>query len=210
MRVNTKQKIMDETICLFNKHGFANVTTSRIAETLGISLGNLTYHFPKKGSLVEAIYQQLVTELRVLLTNYRQHPDFLSIDGQLRGFYKFQIKYRFFYVDTLEIGRAFPKIGLQHQAHINMQIQAISATFAFNVDKGNLINDVPANTYKRVAHSIWMMTALWTYQLLIRGKMDTDSENAMLESAWNLIRPYFTEGGQRVYNELNHPLSTNA
>jgi len=209
MRVNTKQKIIDETIQLFNEYGFANVRIERITKALGISLGNFTYHFPKKETLLEAIYQQLVNELHVLLSSYRNHPNFLSIDGQLRAFYQFQTKYRFFYVDTLEIGRANEAIGLQHQAHIESQIQGIHNIFLFNVEHGNLTKEVSMDTYRNVAHSVWMMVALWTYQLLIRGKMDIDSENAMLEGAWGLIKPYFTKRGQEVYNELTQPLSTN-
>lgn len=205
MRIKTKQKIINETIQLFNQQGFSNVTTDTIAKTVGISLGNLTYHFPKKDDLVVTIYRQLVAELRTVFATYRKHPDFLSIDGQLRAFYRFQSKYCFFYVDTLEIGRSYPKIGQQHQEHITMQIQDVHNIFIFNVGKKNLRNDVAPDAYERVAHSVWMMVALWTYQLLIRGKMDLDSENEMMESAWNLIFPYFTEQGKEVFRQLPRP-----
>jgi len=44
---HTKQKIVNTTIRLFNESGFANVSLPHIAKAMGISLGNLTYHFPK-------------------------------------------------------------------------------------------------------------------------------------------------------------------
>lgn len=202
MRIKTKQKIINQTISLFNQQGFANVTTQNIAERVGISLGNLTYHFPKKDDLVAAIYNQLVMELRMVFATYRNFPDFSSIDSQLRAFYRFQEKYRFFYLDTLEIERAYANIAEKHQEHIAFQIQDVHNIFIFNVGKKNLRGDVEPGTYEMVAHMVWMTVAVWSYQLMIRGKSDEDNEDGMLNASWNLIKPYFTEQGKIAYQQL--------
>lgn len=41
-------------------HGYAGFTTRRVAEAAGISLGNLTYHFPAKRGLLRALVASLV------------------------------------------------------------------------------------------------------------------------------------------------------
>ena len=41
----TKQKIVHASIKLFNENGVANVRLQQIADEIGISVGNLAYHF---------------------------------------------------------------------------------------------------------------------------------------------------------------------
>ena len=40
---------------VLKKDGYHNLSTRRVADACGISVGNLTYHFPNKALLVEAI-----------------------------------------------------------------------------------------------------------------------------------------------------------
>lgn len=44
---NLRDKILETSIELFNKNGYAYVTLRDISDALNISPGNLTYHFKK-------------------------------------------------------------------------------------------------------------------------------------------------------------------
>ncbi len=63
----TRQRILDTTLALYNERGEPNVSTSLIAIELGISAGNLHYHFRKKDELSAALLDQFVSELEELL-----------------------------------------------------------------------------------------------------------------------------------------------
>lgn len=63
----TRQRILDATLGLYNEQGEPNVSTSLIAAELGISAGNLHYHFRKKDQLSAALLEQFVAELDGLL-----------------------------------------------------------------------------------------------------------------------------------------------
>src|SRR6185295_5994512 len=63
----TRQRILDVTLALYNERGEPNVSTSLIAAELGISAGNLHYHFRKKDELSAALLEQFVAELDALL-----------------------------------------------------------------------------------------------------------------------------------------------
>jgi AcrR family transcriptional regulator len=63
----TRQRILDSTLGLYNDLGEANVSTTLIAAEVGISAGNLHYHFRKKDQLTGALLEQFVTEIDELL-----------------------------------------------------------------------------------------------------------------------------------------------
>jgi len=63
----TRQRILDVTLGLYNALGEPNVSTSLIAAEIGISAGNLHYHFRKKDELSAALLEQFVAELDALL-----------------------------------------------------------------------------------------------------------------------------------------------
>lgn len=63
----TRQRILDSTLGLYNDLGEANVSTTLIAAEVGISAGNLHYHFRKKDQLTGALLDQFVTEIEELL-----------------------------------------------------------------------------------------------------------------------------------------------
>jgi AcrR family transcriptional regulator len=63
----TRQRILDVTLALYNERGEPQVSTSLIAAELGISAGNLHYHFRRKDELSAALLDQFVGELDALL-----------------------------------------------------------------------------------------------------------------------------------------------
>ena len=48
----TKEKIIETSIKLFNEKGCLNTSTRHIADELGISVGNLYYHFKNKEDIL--------------------------------------------------------------------------------------------------------------------------------------------------------------
>ena len=65
---DTKTRILDTALNLFNRAGERNVTTNHIAEDLGISPGNLYYHYRNKAAIVAALFGRHQEQIRDLLT----------------------------------------------------------------------------------------------------------------------------------------------
>ena len=63
----TKERILDAALELFNRFGEPNVSTPVVAQALGISPGNLHYHYRAKEELVNALFDRYVADLRELL-----------------------------------------------------------------------------------------------------------------------------------------------
>lgn len=63
----TAERIASVTLDLFNRYGEPHVSTTMISSELGISPGNLYYHFPSKDKLVNHLYDQYETSMLSLL-----------------------------------------------------------------------------------------------------------------------------------------------
>ncbi len=63
----TAERIARVTLDLFNRYGEPHVSTTMISSELGISPGNLYYHFPSKDKLVNHLYDQYETSMLSLL-----------------------------------------------------------------------------------------------------------------------------------------------
>ncbi len=60
---STRERILEECRVLFNERGPAEVTTAEIAATVGISEGNLHYHFRRKEQIVVALFDMFEAAL---------------------------------------------------------------------------------------------------------------------------------------------------
>lgn len=56
MARSTADRILDQALALFNAKGVDQVSLREIGEAMGISHGNLRYHYPGKDQVVEALF----------------------------------------------------------------------------------------------------------------------------------------------------------
>src|SRR6195952_3315673 len=63
----TAERILDTTLELFNRCGEPNVSTTLISAELGISPGNLYYHYPAKDELINSLFDRYERSLSELL-----------------------------------------------------------------------------------------------------------------------------------------------
>ena len=97
--MKTRDKIIQTSIALFNEHGERNVTTNHIAAHLGISPGNLYYHFRNKEDIILSIYEEYARNL--LLETFPQvSPNVEPLDAiimYMDAVFQAMMKFRFFY-----------------------------------------------------------------------------------------------------------------
>ena len=76
---NTRARILTAAAQLFEQQGYRSVSMRAIAAQLGISVGNLTYHFPHKQDIATALAEQEMTA--IILPEEATLP---ALDGYLR------------------------------------------------------------------------------------------------------------------------------
>src|SRR6218665_2455111 len=63
----TAERILEVSLAMFNRLGEPNVSTTAIAAEMGISPGNLYYHFPAKDTLINALFDRYRPSLVTVL-----------------------------------------------------------------------------------------------------------------------------------------------
>jgi AcrR family transcriptional regulator len=101
---NTRQRILDTSLALFNEQGEPNVTTNHIADELEISPGNLYYHFRNKDDIVQHLFASYEARMdEVLVVPDDRLPNLEDIWLQLHLVFECMWEYRFIYRDLVDI-----------------------------------------------------------------------------------------------------------
>jgi AcrR family transcriptional regulator len=94
----TKNNIIQRAITLFNEHGTATVSLNALAEALGISTGNLQYHYRSKEEIIRAILEVMFNDWNVVYQEMDTESfTMVSLRRTLRINFDLVWKYRFFY-----------------------------------------------------------------------------------------------------------------
>ena len=104
MAKDTRQKILDTALGMFNAQGEPNVTTNHIADELEISPGNLYYHFRNKDDIVEQLFARFEERMDTALgAPEGRLPGLEDVWLQLHLVFECIWDYRFLHRDLVEI-----------------------------------------------------------------------------------------------------------
>ena len=205
--LKTKDRILQISLQLFNERGERSVTTNHIAAELGISPGNLYYHFRNKHEIIkELMYQYQAETLEVLslpndrpLTTNDKINYFQVLSGQLWS-------YRFIHRDVyhlVESNEDFKKIYPRFAGQVMQQGQRIYQAF---VDAG--LMKMTASEIEALIINLWIVLTNWTNFLYMSGHI---SDNNHLEEkwVWQALRqmvflegPYLMGESRATYEQL--------
>jgi len=192
---------------LFNERGERSVTTNHIAAELGISPGNLYYHFRNKHEIIKELMHQYQVETLEMLSLPEDRPlttndkinYFQVLSGQLWN-------YRFIHRDVyhlVESNEDFKKIYPRFAGQVMQQGQRIYQAF---VDAG-LMKMTPSEIEALIIN-LWIVLTNWTNFLYMSGHI---SDNNHLEEkwVWQALRqmvflegPYLMGESRATYEQL--------
>jgi len=100
----TRERILETSIRLFNDFGEPNVTTTTIADEMGISPGNLYYHFRSKDEIVNTLFAAFEREIDgVLAAPSAQGANAEDVWLFLHLLFESIWRYRFLYRDLNDL-----------------------------------------------------------------------------------------------------------
>lgn len=200
----TQQKIVSTAIQLFNKNGVANVRVQDIAIAANISPGNLTYHYKTKKDLMGAV----LTHMKSLQKD--MFPYQSAVEAQewivlVQTYLHFQIKFRFFYRDILEIANLIPESKSQYQKQIENVINFNRNAIYLSVGKGYMEPEPHEGHYRALATNSWAILNAW---LTVREVLGEEVANLQrgINGLLELNYPYLTEKGKEFYHKVKEQL----
>jgi AcrR family transcriptional regulator len=102
--VRTRDRIIQASIELFNEHGERQITTNHIAAHLGISPGNLYYHFRNKNDIIQNIFSEYKEHLEKCFVPQEHSHDAISmLRHSLDGIFELMWRFNFFYANLPDI-----------------------------------------------------------------------------------------------------------
>ena len=110
-RSKTKTRILKTALELFNNEGEAQVSAVDVASVMGISPGNLYYHYKGKPEIIDALFEDFEEEIRLILSGPITEPLNLT-DNWVYLYIIFEEIYdfRFFYRNMSEILKRVPEL----------------------------------------------------------------------------------------------------
>lgn len=107
--MTTKETILRTARRLYNARGTDAVTVRHIAASMGISHGNLCYHFPNTESIVRQLYLEIVARLDSMVASIQTiDPAAIGIReiaGYTRSVFELFYEYRFLMIDFARVMR---------------------------------------------------------------------------------------------------------
>lgn len=166
---NTRERILLTSLALFNELGLAAVSTHRIAAELGISSGNLHYHFKSKQLIVDRLFRRFEDRLELLNTSagtvsaiddlwLALHLRFEAIDA-----------YRFVYRDMAFVASEYPALGERMQALNAQNLLAAQSLCESLVAEG--VIEASAQDAQMLALQMVFTTTCWpSFERLLPGR----------------------------------------
>jgi AcrR family transcriptional regulator len=157
---DTRERIADAALALFNVEAWHSVSTRHVAARLGISPGNLYYHFGNKEEIVLHLYARLEAQLEsILAPQGHPAPTFEQVLGYLDAIFAHLWQFRFFYRDLNSLLREVPGLRSRYRGLAARVLARARAIFAGMVEQGWM--DAPPEQLDVLATNAWIVLTQW-------------------------------------------------
>ena len=204
MARNTRERILDASLAMFNTQGEPNVTTNHISDELGISPGNLYYHFRNKDDIVEHLFARYEARIDgALLLPEGRAPNLEDIWLQLHLVFEALWQFRFLYRDLVDILARNRKLRLRFARIMNRAAASASELLRGLVRAG--VMRASADEIRALAENILLIATFWMNFNAVRGGKAGSEEtdlNRGIHQVMMLVAPFLRDAERFHLNTL--------
>jgi AcrR family transcriptional regulator len=200
----TRERILETSLAMFNAHGEPNVTTNHIADELEISPGNLYYHFRNKEDIVEQVFARYEARMdSTLLVPDGRLPDLEDVWMQLHLVFECMWDYRFLYRDLVDIVSRNRKLKTHFARILNR-----AATSAGEVLRGLTAAGIMRATpdeIRATAENVLLVATFWmNFNIVRNGRSESDQDDLThgIYQVMLLIAPFLRDAERAHLNTL--------
>ena len=171
MARQTRQRILDASLVMFNAQGEPNVTTNHIADELEISPGNLYYHFRNKDDIIEQLFGGYEQRMDAALSAPEGRlPGLEDVWLQLHLVFECIWDYRFLYRDLVDILTRNRRLRLRFARILKRADEQAHQVMRGLVQAG--VMRASADEVDAAATNILVIATFWLNYASVRGGKD--------------------------------------
>jgi AcrR family transcriptional regulator len=192
----TRTRILEQALALLNAQGYQAVTTRQVAQAVGISQGNLCYHFPHKQDLIMALYQQLAHEFDQTFAAISPLAHPADLFRHVWRLCYVQYRYKFLMHQFVAIMRDFPVIQADFRALMDTRRAQFERMFQGFQALGWLRPEFGAPERERFLWQNYILGDGWMGDLdILHPGSDTDKLLLATDLLVSMIEPWLTPVG---------------
>jgi AcrR family transcriptional regulator len=200
----TRERILDASLAMFNAQGEPNVTTNHIADELGISPGNLYYHYRNKDDIVERLFARYEARMDdALVAPEGRLPNLEDVWLQLHLVFECMWEYRFLYRDLVDILARNRKLR-QRFARILNRAAASAETVLKGLAAAEVLRATPDEIHA-TAENVLLVATFWLNYHAVRGANSEPAQNDLSQGIYQvmlLIAPFLRDAERAHLNTL--------
>lgn len=198
---DTRQEILAAAKELFNQRGYNSVSMQDIADVVGISKGNLTYHFKKKEDLIEAI----VLQMHQSYGGKQPAPPqtLVELNGYFLRVQRHTAQNAYYFWHYTQFAQLSSKIKAI-QAKVTQNRYDLLTNALQTLCAAGLV-EAPAypGHHQQVVQALHIVCVYYTPQSKMEQEFKTPG--SFLGCAWGLLYALLTPKGQQIYKEQIQP-----
>ncbi len=189
--MSTKQRILETALVLFNTTNTQAATTNHIAKAMGISVGNLHYHYKNREEIIFKLYEQMLLESTLLVQDLPK--DIVGLFEHQKLMSSVLWKYRFFYRELLFLLSRDPLLKERYISDNLAHRKRIYITFENLIAKGDL-EITEKKILEQLTDTVMLVLSFWNPMMETLGEEiqeeDFQAATAHIQCA---MRPYLTQ-----------------
>ena len=202
-KINTYTRIINTSLVVFNEEGERNISTNHIAAHLGISPGNLYYHFRNKDEIIVQLFKRYSEALLQYLQEAVLPSGVEDSVNYMAGIYNVMWEYRFLFsdVNTL-LARSAELLG-EHNNFTQAKVSPLLVKLLTQLNGLGIIN-ADQTAMNDLAINMWMVTKYWfDFDGSMRGrtKLTEDSKARGIQRTLSLLRPYLLPEYREAFDQ---------
>ncbi|HYF66412.1 MAG TPA: TetR/AcrR family transcriptional regulator [Herpetosiphonaceae bacterium] len=169
--MKTPERILAAALELFNEQGTGAVSTNHIADALGISPGNLYYHFRNKEAIIRGLFEQQFAQAdRLYALPADRPPTIGDLQGLVRATFAMSWEFRFIYRELITLLRRDPDLQARWVAVRARGFAGFRELVAQFVAAGVLSDPGDPAAVTRLAELCWLISEFWLASVEVSGQ----------------------------------------
>jgi len=200
----TPERILDTSLAMFNAQGKPNVTTNHIADELGISPGNLYYHYRNKDDIVEQLFARYEARMdQAIGAPEGRLPNLEDVWLQLHLVFECMWTYRFLYRDLVDILSRNRKLK-QRYARILTRASSAATSVLRGLAEAEILR-ATADEIRATAENVLLVATFWLPYHAVRGAKADPTQEDLTHGIYQvmlLIAPFLRDTERAHLNTL--------